>query len=188
MTFLETKNGKTRRIPISPAIEAVLARLPHVRTHLFTNPASGKPYTVNGVGHIFNRALARAGICTGDVSFHTLRHTALTRMIGAGHSDHTVMAISGHSSTRMLERYTHPSETLKLSALETGAHLVTNRSQNPGDAAARASEDKEMRKLLKRFGGRREARTRGLRVAKESDPSAQPAESKRPSSRKARPE
>jgi integrase len=34
----------------------------------------------------------------------TLRHTALSRMIAERHSDHTVMAISGHRSTRTLQR------------------------------------------------------------------------------------
>ncbi len=33
--------------------------------------------------------------------------------------DHTVMALSGHSSTRMLERYTHPTVARKVDALES---------------------------------------------------------------------
>jgi integrase len=35
--------------------------------------------TVNGAAHVFNRAVERAGIATGDVTLHTLRHTALSR-------------------------------------------------------------------------------------------------------------
>jgi len=35
---------------------------------------------------------------------HTLRHTALSRMIAEGYDDYTVMEISGHSSTQV-----HPS-------------------------------------------------------------------------------
>jgi hypothetical protein len=39
-------------------------------------------------------------------------------MIGSGFDDdYTVMAISGHSSTGMLARYTHPSEAQKAAAL-----------------------------------------------------------------------
>jgi integrase len=67
------------------------------------------------------KPLARGGPV---VSPHTLRHTALSRMIAHGASDHTVMAISGHSSTRMLERYTHPTEALKVDALESGTGWV----------------------------------------------------------------
>jgi integrase len=50
----------------------------------------------------------RAGITTGDVTLHTLRHTALSRMIASGYDDYTVMEISGRSSTRMLGAI-HPS-------------------------------------------------------------------------------
>ncbi len=76
------------------------------------------------------------------------------------------------------ERYTHPNDMLKLSALETGAHLVTKWSQRPPVAAVAAREDEEMRELLKEVGGRREARTRGLRVANEPGEVGQLPESK----------
>src|SRR6266851_4406003 len=58
---------------------------------------------------VFERALDRAKIATGDVTVHTLRDTALSRMIEHGLDDYTVMSISRHSSTRMRERSTHPS-------------------------------------------------------------------------------
>ena len=54
-----------------------------------------------------------------DVTVHTLRHTALSRMIEHGLDDYTVMSISGHSSTRMLERYTHPTLERRIAALGT---------------------------------------------------------------------
>jgi hypothetical protein len=40
-------------------------------------------------------------------------------MIEHGLDDYTVMSISGHSSTRMLERYTHPTLERRMAALET---------------------------------------------------------------------
>jgi integrase len=150
IVFLETKNGRPRRIPLSPAIRELLKPLPRVRPWVFTNVRTGQPYTT--VGKNFERALERAGIRTGDVSFHTLRHTALSRMIAEGHSDHTVRAISGHSTTRMLERYTHPTEVLKVSALETGSYLVTTASQPDNDE-------------WKKYGGRQGDRTHDLRIA-----------------------
>ena len=61
----------------------------------------------------------RARVTTGDVSLHTLRHTALSRMIESGIDNYTVMEISGHRSTRMLARYTHPTEARKQETLET---------------------------------------------------------------------
>jgi hypothetical protein len=38
-------------------------------------------------------------------------------MIEHGLDDYTVMSISGHSSTRMLERYTHPTLERRIAAL-----------------------------------------------------------------------
>jgi integrase len=154
LLFLETKNGRSRRLPISPAIKAVLAQCPQGRSAwVFTNTRTHQPYTVNGVAHTFKRALARAGVLTGDVSLHTLRHTALSRMIAMGIDAFTVMALSGHSSTRMLERYTHPTDARKTDALESFTESMGRNWAEP------ENED------VKKIGGRREARTRDLGVA-----------------------
>jgi site-specific recombinase XerD len=40
-----------------------------------TNSRTREGYTVNGVAHTFGRAVERAGITSGDVTLHTLRHT-----------------------------------------------------------------------------------------------------------------
>ena len=163
LTFLETKNGRPRRIPLSAAAKAVLKTLARQHAYVFTNAVTLDRYTVNGAAHVFRRAVHRAGIRTGDVTLHTLRHTALSRMVAAGIDDYTVMAVSGHSSTRMLERYTHPTEARKIDALGTfSLARVTTASQSPnptGDALA------DLQDLLKKSGGRQEARTPDLRVA-----------------------
>jgi Phage integrase family len=148
-------------IPLSPSARAVLAALPRVpgRPYVFTNAGTGDRYTVNGALHVFRRAVR--GVRTGDGTLHTLRHTAISRMIAKGHNDHVVMAISGHSSTRMLERYTHPTDERKLEAVDTFA--VGTKWAHPADAP----EDPlaELRELLGKVGGRQEARTPDLRVA-----------------------
>jgi integrase len=165
LTFLETKNGRSRRIPLSPAARAVLEALPRVpgRPYVFTNAKTEDRYTVNGALHVFRRAVRRAGIDTTDVTLHTLRHTALSRMIAEHIDDYTVMAVSGHSSTRMLARYTHPTEARKADALATFSLApVTIRSQSPD---ATTDELAELKRLLAKSGGRQEARTPDLRVA-----------------------
>ena len=43
VTFWETKNGKARRIPISPAIAAVLAAQPGIYPSVFANSRTGQP-------------------------------------------------------------------------------------------------------------------------------------------------
>jgi integrase len=95
LTFMETKNGRARRIPLPAAAKAVLGALPHQHPYVFTNAVTEDRYTVNGAAHVFRRAVRRAGIRTGDVTLHTLRHAALSRMVAAGIDDYTVMAVSG---------------------------------------------------------------------------------------------
>jgi len=57
-------------------------------------------------------------------------------MIASGYDDYTVMEISGHSSTRMLARSTHPTEQRKVHALEL-PRVVTKRSQTENADSSR---------------------------------------------------
>lgn len=50
--------------------------------------------------------------------FHDLRHCAITSLAENGASDSTIMAIAGHVSRRMLERYSHVRMEAKRQALE----------------------------------------------------------------------
>jgi integrase len=49
---------------------------------VLTSPRTGKPY--HNIDKVFARALERAKITSGDVTPHTLRHTAISRMVAAG--------------------------------------------------------------------------------------------------------
>ena len=118
---------------------------------------------------MFDRAVERAGIVpSSDVTLHTLRHTAVSRMIGQGHNDHTVMAILGHSSTRMLERNTHPTPEHKIGALESfkAVPLDTIWPQPAEVRPVRTKRGTGIPRFSERLvGGRQEARTPDLRVA-----------------------
>ena len=50
--------------------------------------------------------------------FHDLRHCAITQLAENGASDSTIMAIAGHVSKRMLERYSHVRMEAKRTALD----------------------------------------------------------------------
>jgi integrase len=50
--------------------------------------------------------------------FHDLRHCAITQLAENGASDSTIMAIAGHVSRRMLERYSHVRMEAKRKAME----------------------------------------------------------------------
>jgi len=50
--------------------------------------------------------------------FHDLRHCAITQLAENGTSDSTIIAIAGHVSRRMLERYSHVRMEAKRNAME----------------------------------------------------------------------
>jgi integrase len=54
--------------------------------------------------------------------FHDLRHCAITSLAESGASDSTIMAIAGHVSRRMLERYSHVRMEAKRVAMEALAN------------------------------------------------------------------
>jgi integrase len=54
--------------------------------------------------------------------FHDLRHCAITSLAESGAADSTIMAIAGHVSRRMLERYSHVRMEAKRIAMETLAN------------------------------------------------------------------
>jgi len=51
--------------------------------------------------------------------FHDLRHCAITQLAESGAADSTIMAVAGHVSRRMLERYSHVRMEAKRTAMET---------------------------------------------------------------------
>jgi hypothetical protein len=88
-------------------------------------------------------------------------------MIASGYDDYIVMAISGHSSTRMLARYSHPTEERKIDALDLPS-VVTNRAQSDNPADEASSTAAEINNLLKEIGGRQGDRTPDLCIANAS--------------------
>jgi integrase len=54
--------------------------------------------------------------------FHDLRHCAITSLAESGAADSTIMAIAGHVSRKMLERYSHVRMEAKRTAMETLAN------------------------------------------------------------------
>ena len=59
--------------------------------------------------------------------FHDLRHRAITSLAESGAADSTIMAIAGHASRKMLERYSHVRMEAKRTAMETLAPAAKRR-------------------------------------------------------------
>jgi integrase len=104
-TIVNSKNGQSRRVPLTPELRAdLLARCPK-RGYVFGQGDNGEPPKAPAISVAFCR-LARALNLTG-ISHHTLRHTGATVMVANGVSLRAVQTIGGWTSLRMVERYAH---------------------------------------------------------------------------------
>lgn len=90
-------------------VRAPLSELAAMDVALF--PVSG-----NVLGHAWRALLDRLGIV--DLRFHDLRHEATSRLFECGLSAAEVMSITGHSTSEMVDRYSHYSSALVLDRLE----------------------------------------------------------------------
>jgi integrase len=97
----ETKNGRSRKVPLSQVALDILRALPK------TDDGRIFPITANALKLAWSRrVLPRANI--DDLHFHDLRHEATSRLAESG--QYTLLdlqAITGHRDVRMLQRYSH---------------------------------------------------------------------------------
>jgi integrase len=99
---INAKTGRARTLPITPRLADELERL---------RPADARPGDLvfgglKNVKRSFGTACRVAGI--GDLHFHDLRHTAITRMVRAGVNPGEAMKVSGHSELATFLRYLNP--------------------------------------------------------------------------------
>ena len=104
----DTKNGRTRKVPLSARAMQVLEALIEAQSaeeRLRDEPLLG--LTPNMHKKIFfNRVIPKSRIV--DLHFHDLRHEAISRMAESGKFQLIeLQAISGHRDMRMLQRYAH---------------------------------------------------------------------------------
>lgn len=103
----ETKNGRSRKLPLRSDLVKLLRQLPRSGEHVFE-------FTNNALRKAWKRMCERAGLTAEfDLHVHDLRHEAISRVaeIGSntpgGFSLLDLQAFSGHRDVRMLLRYAH---------------------------------------------------------------------------------
>ncbi|WP_408998321.1 integrase [Syntrophus buswellii] len=104
----DTKDREARKIPICNELYAVFKKIPRAihDDHVFL--FKGKP--VKDIRTALKNACDKANIPYGRFQkegfiFHDYRHTANTNMRKAGVSESVIMAITGHSTREMFDRY-----------------------------------------------------------------------------------
>jgi len=97
LKVIDSKNGSSRIVPLTLCAYEVLSRA----------KVTGRSFALapDSVSQAFRRAVKAERI--SDLTFHDLRHEAITRLFEKGLSIPQVAGISGHSDYRMLARYTH---------------------------------------------------------------------------------
>jgi integrase len=100
-----TKNGTSRKVPLSKKAITVLMNLPRNE--------NGMVFQLSEMGMeaAFRKACSRAGIV--NLHFHDLRHTATSRLAEKLPNVIELASVTGHRTIQMLKRYYHPNaETL----------------------------------------------------------------------------
>jgi integrase len=109
VTFIETKNGEARGVPLHSRLVAELRALQHRHGSVFrTNAGRAYAEKESGGGQIktgFKGACRRAGIA--DFSPHDCRHTWATWHYAANRDMIALMKLGGWKSERMVLRYAH---------------------------------------------------------------------------------
>jgi integrase len=125
-----TKNDRPRNVPLTLRAKKVLSSLRQgAPGHelVFNHKKTGRRRRQMLV--CYTRALAVAKI--EGATFHTLRHTFATRLRAAGVHEFDIMALLGHSSTKVTQGYAHSVESKlrEAVALMSGSNVLEFRRE-----------------------------------------------------------
>jgi integrase len=102
----ETKNDEGRVIPLSDMMMFLLNKLPRVSEFVFTYRGRHLKSIRTG----WENALSNAGERYADALFHDMRRSAVRNMVRNGVPERVAMAVSGHKTRSIFDRYNIVSE------------------------------------------------------------------------------
>jgi integrase len=115
----ETKNGRSRHVPLSQAAIDIIGVLPKFEkcSLLLPNPKTKKAYTdIKRPWQTTRREAKLPGL-----RVHDLRHAAASSMVSAGVDLYAVGKVLGHVNHQSTTRYAHLANDRLLAAVEAGA-------------------------------------------------------------------
>jgi integrase len=136
IAFITRKTGRRMVLPLVQPLFDYLSTLPgsdNPNAYIFPNAAAHK--RTNSLSNQFREILADAGLVeprgrektkqgrsqareTSELSFHSLRHSAVTMLKAAGVSDFIAREIVGHESAAVSRQYTHLTTDDKRAAMQ----------------------------------------------------------------------
>ena len=111
LCILESKNGKSRSIPLNAIAYNILMKYKPIDNGYFFQNSNGDCFKQPSV--IFREAVEKAELNAGisdrrmKIVFHSLRHTFASWLVQSGVSLMVVGKLLGHSTQTMTERYAH---------------------------------------------------------------------------------
>ena len=132
---LRLSHAKTgpRIVPLTPAVEAVLDRIPRDGDSPWVIAGRKGAHLVN-VETVWKRVRAKAGL--EDVRIHDLRHSWASRALALGESLSMIGKLMGHGQVATTARYAHLArDTEKASAAKVGGSIGADIFEPDADAA-----------------------------------------------------
>jgi integrase len=129
--LVQPKAGSFRIVPIFGIIREILTELKQTNPYgaepddfVLPNVERDKPVAAITIKRGFERIMdtikiGKTARAQRNLSFHSMRHSFVTRAREAGLSDFIVSALSGHRTPQMMEHYSHQTLTAVESARET---------------------------------------------------------------------
>ena len=107
LTFTQEKTGQRMEIPIVAHLQEIIDASPTGDlTYIVTQ--FHKPFSSAGFGNWFRKRCDEAGL--SHCSAHGLRKAAAAKMADSGCTTQEIMAITGHTSIKEVERYTRSAD------------------------------------------------------------------------------
>ena len=97
--FSNTKNGRSRMVPLSPKLKKSLFDIPQTHERVF-------PLEGSYVSRLFRRYAEEADL-PKYLKLHSLRHSFLTFAVATSKNLRGVQSLAGHSNVSVTEIYTH---------------------------------------------------------------------------------
>ena len=117
----DTKTG-ARRVPLTPAADAVLAGIPRIEGNPWVIAGKKPGCHLVGLGTIWMRLRSRAGL--NGVRIHDCRHSYASRALALGEGLPMIGKLLGHAKVATTARYAHLArDTEKASAAKVGSSI-----------------------------------------------------------------
>lgn len=116
------KPGKTRQVPVHPALAEMIANYPVVKGQkwLFPSPWDDQRHISHqAIDLALRTACDRAGLGDRGISTHSFRRTAITELAKSGVNIRVIQRITGHAKLEQLSSYIEVSEEEVVAALES---------------------------------------------------------------------